>query len=228
MNFAAALSNKIQPTFVGALALSNVGVKGYEGCVYPQFNALLINIPSVTNPTAMQFVMNTITGQWCTFSGWNVTCFEVFNGQLYFGDYNGDVKKAWSGVDDQGTLITTMVQQAYQYFGVPRKMKKVRLLRFLLEYDGSLAMTWAISPDYSGSVNSSFYPGEGTQPCASWDISDWDTSWWCMDVNRRKQWKAAFHAPGYALSVRMQTSGKISFPIRWAGTDFILDRAGEM
>jgi len=228
MNFAAALSNKIQPSIAAAVAISSPFAKGYEGCVYPKLNALLVNMPNVQTGGAMQFVMNTVTGQWSTFSGWNTTCFEVFQGQLYFGDAGGTVQKAWVGVSDAGALIYTTVYQAFQTFGTSARMKKVRLLRFLLEYDGSLDVKWAIAADYSGADITSFAPG-GTQPaCAIWDVSAWDTSWWCMDVNRKKQWKAVFHPPGYALSLRMITSGLTNDPVKWAGTDFILDRAGQM
>lgn len=228
MNFSAALSNKIQPSVSAAVAISGPYAKGYEGCVYPKTNALIVNMPNVLTGGATQFVMNTITGQWCTFSGWNATCFEVFQGQLYFGDASGTVQKAWTGVSDAGSLIYTTVYQAYQYFGSSARMKKVRLLRFLLEYDGSLDVKWAISADYDNAIINSLYPGGGAPICATWDISDWDTSWWCLDINRKKQWKAVFHPPGYALSLRMITSGLTSDPVRWAGTDFIIDPSGMM
>lgn len=230
INFASALSNKIQPSIVAAMQAGGLTTQGWEACVYPAYNALIINLAAPPPNSPTQYVMNTVTGQWCSFSGWKAFSFAVFNGLLYFGAAGGIVLRAWDGVStsDNGSDITTYVQQAYQYFGLSRKMKKTRLLRLLLGYDGGIDLTWGISADYNFLQPTSFLARAAISPGSPWDTSPWDTSPWTAAVQRYKRWMAAGHAPGYALSLVLQTAGNNSSQVRWAGTDFVFDAAGVM
>ena len=65
---------------------------GWQMLFYPEENQLWLNVPNTVEKT--QFAMNTITKNWCNYTVWNATCFELFNDQPYFGG-NGYVGRAW-------------------------------------------------------------------------------------------------------------------------------------
>jgi hypothetical protein len=79
---------------------------GWCAMLYPTGNKLFINVPTAENTTSYQFVMNTITGAWCRYLGWNANVFETVQDSLYFGGNNGTVYQAEYGTDDDGASIS--------------------------------------------------------------------------------------------------------------------------
>jgi hypothetical protein len=78
-----AVSAKIINAFVDA-ARSYGANQGWEALLYPAQNAMLVNVPTVVGSTYQQYVMNTVTKNWCKFTGWNGDAFALFNKELYF------------------------------------------------------------------------------------------------------------------------------------------------
>jgi hypothetical protein len=230
VNYAEAFSHKIQPTITGAVVAGGITTAGWEACVYPSFDALVVNIMPPSSQTVQnQYVMNTITGKWSSFSGWSARCFHVFNGQLYYGAAGGLVIKAWDAagllVSDNGTDITTTCHTAYNAFGSIASLKHVDLFRALLAYSGSVDVRWGISADFVTPALSSFVPRGASTIGSPWDTSSWDTSAWSPDTQRYKIWRASAHPPGYMLSLWLQTIGN-NGSLSWAGTDYMLGRGG--
>ncbi len=85
---AIALTNRINNP-MNDLAQSYKGNFGWEILGYPLKTAAILNVPTSENAAAVQCVMNTITGAWCKFVGWNMNCFAVFKDQLYAGGKHG-------------------------------------------------------------------------------------------------------------------------------------------
>ena len=52
---------------------------GWQLMAFPLQTLLFLNVPIAENETQNQFVMNTLTGAWFLFTGWNANCFEIFN-----------------------------------------------------------------------------------------------------------------------------------------------------
>jgi hypothetical protein len=114
-----ALSQKIQD-------LMNTDVKvygnifGWQVILYPIGNKLIVNVPTVAGTTSYQYVMNTITGAWCRFTGWNAQCWALYNDRLFFGAPGGKVCQADTGYSDNGANIVADGQQAFSDFGSRR------------------------------------------------------------------------------------------------------------
>lgn len=227
VNFASALSNKIQPTFTTSVQQNGVVTEGWEACVYPAYDAVLVNTP--VGGAAVQFGMNTISGSWYSFSGWNASCFDVYNNTLYFGSAsgNGVVYKAWDGIllADTNADIVTTARCAWNYFGSRTMLKNVTLFRLLLAYDGTLETRWGISPDYIDVPFSSILSRTSSSVGSPWDTSSWDLAEWAGPSIRYKNWRAARHIPGYALALWLQTASNNS-NLAWSGTDYILNQGG--
>jgi hypothetical protein len=233
INFASALSNKIQPTIVDAVNTVGIGTQGYDITIYPGWDAMIVNFPAGGLNPPTQYVMNTITGAWCTFSGIGASCGIVFGNQWYFGSSitSGVVRKAWDVAgtltSDAGSDIIGTIKQAYNYFGSKTKTKQVTLFRPLLTYDIQLETRWGISPDFSAAPFRSVYLRGASTIGALWDVSAWDTTSWATDGTTYKQWRMGAHVPGYAISLWLQLVSNNS-KVSWSGTDYILEEGGAM
>ena len=84
---------------------------GWQPIIHPTGNKMIINVPSVEDSLSHQYVMNTITGAWCKFEGWNAFCWELSGDKLYFGGENGVLK-----------LILTQMTMAQIYFQMFNKL----------------------------------------------------------------------------------------------------------
>ncbi len=90
---------------------------GWMQCVYPKQRYLIVNVPAIADMSQSQLVMNTITGQWCQFSGFNAGCWGVANDLLYFGGNSGSVYQANVGFLDLGAQIPWEVASSWQMMG---------------------------------------------------------------------------------------------------------------
>lgn len=225
VNFSSALSNKIQPTFTETARRVGATSEGWEGCVFPPNDALLINVPDGAG--RVQYVMNTVTGQWCSFSGWPALCIESYNGALYYGIAGGIVRKAWDGVlvGDLGAEITGTIKQAWTDFGRKTSLKYIEAFRPLLAFSQKVTVRAGISTDFTYTdFTSQVVFGAGSAG-AIWDVSPWDTTSWTPEVQREKRWMYAVHHPGYSLALWLQTSSKDSI-LSSSGTDYVLGAGG--
>lgn len=109
---------------------------GWEMIIYPLGMLGILNVPVTENYVAMQYVINSLTGSWCRFTGLNANCFAVYNDNPYFGDNNGHVVRLDTGSDDQGLAITATMRTAYNYFGERGRRKRFTMLRPLMTTDG--------------------------------------------------------------------------------------------
>lgn len=223
VNFKTALTNPIQPTVSSTIATVGTTTQGWCGVLYPQFDALLINVPG----QSLQWVMNTVTGALCSFSGWAATAFIVKDGLLFYGAADGKVYKAWDGVEvsDNGIDIVTTAHLAYSDFKLPTELKRVELFRPLLSYDGPVEMRHGVSTDFNDLVITNVIPREGTNPGTPWDTSPWDTSDWSPSVIRQRKWRTAAHVPAYSLALWLQTASNTS-KLSWSGTNAVISVGG--
>jgi hypothetical protein len=217
------LTDKIQHAISDYISTYG-GNFGWEVALLPKENMLLLNIP--TGPTtSVQAVMNTISGAWSRFTGWNAACFELHSDALYFGT-SGGVALAWSTNADAGANINFNAQQSFSYFGSGTQLKKVSMVRPIISTDGQPTILLGVNADFDmsdPSGNPTFAPI--TPQLAVWDTSVWDGSEvWGGDMYIKRDWQTAFaigyclapHMKGYVLNTRM----------RWASTDLLVEAGG--
>jgi hypothetical protein len=150
---------------------------GWELCVYPQGTRLILNIPTAENSTAIQYVMNTITGAWCEFDNHNANCWIVFNEELYFGANEGKVYLADQGSADIADPITAIGQCAYQSFASPGSLKRFSMMQPLVTTVGSARPAVGISVDFR-ETSSLSTPSGATESSSVWDQARWDQAVW--------------------------------------------------
>lgn len=222
-----ALSSKIDPTLTEAVQRYKSN-DGWEGIIYPEKGALLINVPTIAYSEAKQYVYNTSLGAWTEFNGWNATCWALFKQELYYGTGAGVVIKAWDDaqLSDNGTDITGLAQTSFQYFGPRVGGKQLGLFRLQLFYDGVVDIEWGFSQDYRVPELTSSATGT-TSPTATWDVSAWDDPYWTDVLTQERVWRSTSGRTGFAHSLLLQISTGDS-KLEWTGTDYIYTRGGAL
>ena len=99
-----------------------------------------------------QFVMNTLTGAWCQFTGINANCWEILNDVPYFGGNDGNVYQwdygAGDYIDSLDYPITATVQTAFNYFESRGHLKRWTMVRPILTTDGSVTPGVGLNIDF--------------------------------------------------------------------------------
>lgn len=140
-----AITNKIKNAF--RFQADTFGIQfGWQGIYYPRKEMVIFNIPFGVE-LYKQFVVNTLTGSWCSFSGMNAWCWGTYNGDLYFGGLN-TTYKADTGYDDDGDDIVCDGITAFTYLGSPAQKKQVTMVQASLRLDGDLADNITIGADF--------------------------------------------------------------------------------
>lgn len=218
-----AISFKIDGAFLAATSTYG-SVAGWEAVVYPDTNALIVNVPISANEISYQYVMNNITKAWCRFLGWNMRCFTVFNGELY-GAGGTVVKKMWTGTSDSGISIVGLIAQAYNNLGVSGQ-KNVSLARPNVSIQGSATLAFSLDADYKTSEaytqNTFLAPSDESV----WDTALWDTATWAGDLSATEsKWLTVPNDLGYLYSLRLRLTTSVA-RFSWTSTDFAVRPAG--
>ncbi len=219
LNPRVALTDKIQRAT--SEAVTSYGANfGWNVIPYPKENALVLNVPVSTNANQQQYVMNTITGSWCNFTGWQANCFELYGESLYFGGTNF-IGKAWNTYADAGQGIPTQGLQAFSYFGSPAQLKRFTMMR---------PTFYASSPPMvNGQINVDFDQSPSTAVLATssavggiWDQATWDQGVWGSGLELQRQWQGAAGV-GYCGAPNV-SSNTNSIQLNWLATDIVFEQ----
>lgn len=214
-----AISDKIQQA--ASMAVSLYGTNfGWQLQPFPKENMLILNIP-ISTQANHQYVMNTITGSWCRFTGWDAICWEMYGDDIYFGT-SGAVCRAWDGRLDGSSNIFAECLQAFSSFGYPGNIKHFKLLRPVISVDGADANAFGLSiginVEYSQAPPAG-WPTFSTDNFALWDSAIWDTAVWVGGYSPAKQDWLTCPAVGYNAAMHVKLTNRIA-DLEWINTDF--------
>ena len=170
---AVAITDKIRSEVTEAVASYSANF-GWQLLQYPNANMLLLNVP-ISTILFEQYAMNTITGAWCKFTGWDSSCWEIFNDEIYFGGSTA-VRKAWSGNSDYGNNITADVIPAFDYFNSNRQ-KRFTMARPIFLSTGTPSILMDMNTDYV-TLPPTGAPSLAVSNESIWDTSKWDEASW--------------------------------------------------
>ena len=160
---------------------------GWELTIFAKGTAAILNVPTAENVTAHQYVMNTLTGAWSRFTGWDFNCFTVLNDKLYAGTNVGTVVQAWTGSIDGSTQIDAIGQCAYNYFGKPGIDKRFTALQPLITTDQNVTPALGISTDFRDNANVST-PSASSTASALYDSAIYDTDVYAVEGRTSADW----------------------------------------
>lgn len=173
----------------GAVAESGALYKGSYGWGMILFSPASMLIVSVPDTNAkQQWAMNTVTKAWGRFKGWDATCFETFNDELYFGT-DGAVMKAWTGKSDNGTAITGEFVPAFDYYGTRGSSKQFEMFRPTIEWDTNpLSIKVGFDTDFRIETPTQDVSLPVSSTGGVWGTGTWNNAVWSGSVVAQSEW----------------------------------------
>lgn len=202
-----AVTERISQAFNTA-AVSYSANFGWEACIYPKGTRLIVNIPTAENETAVQYVMNTLTGAWCEFDNHDANCWVVYNDDLYFGGPAGEVYQADTGSADIDQPITAVGQLAYSAFG-SAGLKRFSMVKPLIVASGTNRPAIGLSVDFVETSTLSTPTAATSSTGALWDSATWDVSVFGGEQAQISDWTTVT-ALGVFGSVKFQAQTGVS------------------
>ena len=196
---------------------------GWQIAYYASENMLIINVP-ISSGT-QQFVMNTISKAWASFTGFNAQCWELSNDQMYFGA-TGYIGHFWNAYSDDGNNINADIQQAYSYFDARGQLKRFTMIRPIFQTDNGVPGVLAgINVDFAtqNDLGTVSFNAQNTA-IGSWDNAIWDESQWGGTLSITKSWQGVTGL-GYSGGVVMKIASQ-GIDVHWASTDYVMERGG--
>lgn len=195
----ASITSKIATLFNRAVQIYGNNF-GWQGFTYPRGNWAIFNVPVTEGSVQNQFIMNTITGAWCTFSGMNASCWGSLEADLFFGGNDGKVYHADDTREDNGTAIFGRIKTAFNYFGTRGANKYVTLARPVYRSNGAPSIAFGINMDFQDEDPGSNLdiPAVGS----GWGVGLWGTALWSGASTFVTGWRT-IGGVGYCGAIRM-------------------------
>ena len=192
---------------------------GWQAILFPKAGVIIVNVPIIEGSLYHQHVYSLTAKAWCRFTGIPAGAWGPLGDNLYFGG-DGVVYKFWDTDNDAGADIDTDVQQAFDYFKSPGRIKRFVQMRPIFQATGSLIPSLGMSTDFvvSDPKGTASYAADNT---AIWDESDWDVTPWAGDSAIQAQWRAT-SGQGISAGVRMKLNAN-NIEVKWNATDFVYE-----
>ena len=161
-----------------------VSSPGWALVLHPQDNALLFLIPQGSSQYGLQLAQSTTSNGWFLWTGLDMVCAAVYEGDLYFGTSTGQVMRNTGTVDNlllgdstnYDAIDWRLITAASEY-GSPRQ-KQVGLVRPIILTDGlppsiETAALYGYSQSELTEAALATSGGSGTWDNAIWDVDLW-------------------------------------------------------
>jgi hypothetical protein len=176
---------------------------GWELSSYSKGMMAILNVPIQESESQHQYVMNTLTGAWCRFTGMNANCWLDFEDNLYFGGNNGVVYRADYGSADVDVSVDAVGQTAYQYFKSRGRLKKFNMLQPLITTDAYATPSLGISTDFKDNAVLGT-PSVAIIVGALYDISIWDDATYPIEARNISDW-TSISGVGQSASIHFRS-----------------------
>lgn len=174
---------------------------GWQLISYPKGTRAILNVPVQENEEQQQYVMNTITGAWCLYTGHNGSCWELLDDTPYFGGNEGIVYQADTSGSDNGATISADMMTAFSYYGSPGYNKRWVECQPLITTDGSVTPGITFNTDFREDAPLSV-PESTLTTSAKWDNAVWDQAVWPVEATVQTDWRAVTGV-GHCASIRL-------------------------
>lgn len=158
-------------------AIYSRGTTDWRCLIWPEGKMVMVAPPRGANDAAHTYIANSNTGAWCRFTQWDIASLETFNGQLHFGDREGNL---WTGnvtgADDGAPYVGVCVP-LFDDMGAPAARKIARNGRVVKRARSRVKEKLTAIFDFKTDLPSP--PSSGTTDTSStWGTGVWGTSAW--------------------------------------------------
>lgn len=215
---------------------------GWEMFMDPTNNMLVINIPLANGSSgsvyatslgqasfATQFVMNTITKSWCTFSNIPALCWKqwanggYFGAAGYVGKFNVGYTDAADYLGNNGSAVIGKAIQAYTYFGKPGLTKNLGLFRPVFVGQGEISFLAQSRINFDTTIPPDPVLTSGQAIVSTWDVSLFDYAYWSGSLSTYQRWATA-EGEGFAVSIAISLTSNSD--VYWTSTDWAYEVGG--
>ena len=176
---------------------------GWQVQDYPKGTLAVMNVPLSEGEQSHQYVMNTVTGSWCRFTGMNAICWALAGGNLYFGGADGVVYLYDDNGSDNGGDILADYKSCFSYFGESARNKHWKQVQPILYADDDLTPSIGLNVDFEDGLPSST-PIAGQSSAIYLGYFDLGDEVLPSSVAIRKNWASVEAPVGRAAAVRMR------------------------
>lgn len=177
---------------------------GWQVIGYPRGTRAILNVPMAENKEQQQYVMNTLNGAWCQFTGMNFSCWELFEERPFGGGNDGVVYEADNSGTDYGSTIEADMMTSFNYYDQRGREKRWTMCRPQMNTDQQVQPGIAFNVDFK--YNATIAMGQSPPPAnALWDVALWDVNKWGGQVTTQSNWMSV-SGLGYCASIRMLVS----------------------
>lgn len=183
----------------------------WEIVKWPSKAYAIVSLPITTEGQDKRaFVVNTETGAWCSYTGWDTRCMVLHNDQLYFGTSDGRIKVAEvSGADDGEPIYYTCIANP-DHFGSPGVLKTMLQARATFYGATPYIASMSVSMDYRVELPSPpNSAGSGGSSTSLWDVGLWDRALWdqTLATPMVSTDRASLGRTGYVAQWQLQITG---------------------
>ncbi len=180
---------------------------------WPEKEMTLIGLPYGANLENICFAVNSETGAWAKFTGWDTNCVALFNNNVYFGNNSGRVLIAESGGYDDGAVYTARYVGQHENLGHEGATKIAQLMRSTFVVSTPFTPKITVSTNFNGVLPSP--PSAATVPVGdTWDVGLFDVAVWDNSLTQTvtTRWRSVA-GQGFVLAPVVQvTSGATTAP----------------
>jgi len=182
-----------------------MNLPGWQLTAWPRESMGIINLPKKDIGDRTQFIVNTRTGAWCRYTGWDANCFAVFGDLLFYGTSDGRVMQAEVGAADDGANYTWTVFPSFDGFDGQPTRKQALQVRPFIQSSFAFTPTVTVNVDFDTTVPPAPSSVAAPSTGALWDSAKWDQDEWPADLTPFAYWQTVT-AYGQILSPIVQAT----------------------
>jgi hypothetical protein len=155
-------------------------------CKWDAYGAIFVTWPGGAAGERRCAVVNSATGAWCRFTGWDATCFFTLGDDMFFGTQTGTVMQADRTGKDNGLPYTCTIVGGWEVFQSPSQTitwKQARATFVATVADVNFSPQLSGATDYVVTLPTP--PSAAVDPGVTdaWDSGLWDVAKWDANVS---------------------------------------------
>lgn len=202
---ASAVTYSIEPAWRRLMDRNSLGAQ-VQAMKWPKEGMILVGYPHA--PTEMH-VANARTGAWARWTGHDVQCMALHQGQAYFGDSAGYVSLFEGAGSDRGENYVVRMSLLPDHLNAPGAYKTVHKARATFRALAPFKARLSVATDYRREFPTPPNAEADAGVQALWDVGIWDASRWddSPDSEQRQtrttRWKSIGRS-GFAVAGQVQ------------------------
>lgn len=178
----------------------------FQTMLWPKQSMVIVAVPAFSGLSQYCLVVNSKTGAWARYTGWDTRCLAVFQDKLYFGTQAGTIIEGETGGADQDASYSAVVIPRFDMLGTPAE-KAALHMRVVARTNKIFSVQAFASADYVYDIPAPL-PADPDVDGDTWGSGIWGTAIWggLTDTKRAiSEWQAV-SGFGHALSPCLQVN----------------------